>query len=226
MGESTEDLAGGFSKYREELLARTGVDIQDEAGNYRDLYDIFVDLAGVWDNLADDQSRARVGEILGGTRNQAAIMSTIRNIKDAIGAYDSAVNSAGVAERESEKFMETTEAHLKQLKASWEELSYDLFESDFLKFFVDLGRGIIEVLDAIIDKIGILGALLATGGIVAFFKGGGIAGLLDGLSLIHTAIGSLLIDLGGIGTALSFALPIVGVIAAITAAVVLFGESF
>ena len=226
MGESTEDLAGGFSKYREELLARTGVDIQDEAGNYRDLYDIFVDLAGVWDNLADDQSRARVGEILGGTRNQAAIMSTIRNIKDAIGAYDSAVNSAGVAERATEKFMETTDAHLKQLKTSWEELSYDLFESDFLKFFVDLGRGIIEVLDAIIDKIGILGALLATGGIVAFFKGGGIAGLLDGLSLIHTAIGSLLIDLGGIGTALSFALPIVGVIAAITAAVVLFGESF
>lgn len=226
MGESTEDLAGGFSKYREELLARTGVDIQDEAGNYRDLYDIFVDLAGVWDNLADDQSRARVGEILGGTRNQAAIMSTIRNIKDAIGAYDSAVNSAGVAERANEKFMETTDAHLKQLKASWEELSYDLFESDFLKFFVDLGRGIIEVLDAIIDKIGILGALLATGGIVAFFKGGGVAGLIDGFSLLHTAIGSLLIDLGGIGTALSFALPIVGIIAAITAAVVLFGESF
>ena len=225
MGESTEDLAGGFSKYREELLARTGVDIQDEAGNYRDLYDIFVDLAGVWDNLADDQSRARVGEILGGTRNQAAIMSTIRNIKDAIGAYDSAVNSAGVAERANEKFMETTDAHLKQLKASWEELSYDLFESDFLKFFVDLGRGIIEVLDAIIDKIGILGALLATGGIVAFFKGGGVAGLVSGFSQLYTVIERVVVTAGGLGAALSVAIPVVGIIAAVTAFTLL-NESF
>ena len=34
----------------------------------------------------EDVSQSRVAEILGGTRNTSGIMSTITNIKDAIGA--------------------------------------------------------------------------------------------------------------------------------------------
>ena len=64
MGEDTSDLADGFSKYREELIALTGVDIQDGEKKYRDLYDIFVDLAKVWDSLESDMARSRVAEIL------------------------------------------------------------------------------------------------------------------------------------------------------------------
>lgn len=210
MGESTEDLAGGFSKYRDELLARTGVDIQDASGRYRDLYDIFVDIAKVWDTLADDQSKARVGEILGGTRNQAAIMSTITNIKDAISAYDSAMNSAGVSTEANNKYMETTAAHIGQLKASFQELSSDVFDSNVMKVFVDGLRGIVEIIDFLIDHIGILGVIGATAAVTLVAKLGGI---VPAISLITTSIERAIITAGGLSNALAVALPFAGLIA-------------
>ena len=214
MGESTEDLAGGFSKYRDELLARTGVDIQDATGRYRDLYDIFVDIAKVWDNLADDQSKARVGEILGGTRNQAAIMSTITNIKDAISAYDSAINSAGVSTEANNKYMETTAAHIGQLKASFQELSADVFNSHVMKAFVDSLRGIVEVIDFLVDHISILGVIgiaAATGLIVKF------GGIIPVISMVTVAIERAIVTAGGFSAALTAMLPIAGMVAGIGA---------
>lgn len=171
MGESTEDLAGGFSKYRDELLARTGVDIQDAAGNYRDMYDIFVDIAAVWDKMADDQSQSRVAEILGGTRNRAGIMSTIQNIRDAIGAYKDAQDSAGTAAEANNLYMETTAAHVEQLKAAFQELSYDTFNGDLMKGVVDFGKGSLNVIDGLIDHVGTLGTTIAGVGISALIKG-------------------------------------------------------
>lgn len=206
MGEETDDLAGGFSKYRDELLARTGVDIQDAAGNYRNLYDIFVDIAKVWDNITDDQSRARVGEILGGTRNQAGIMSTITNIKDAMGAYETAMNSAGVAAEANNKYMETTAAHVGQLKASFQELSVDVFNSSFLKAGVDIIRGIVEGLDAVVSKIGVLGTALAGLGIGKFMntlKGMGaftsIENFISSLAMNFQLLGGSLLSMFGPG---------------------------
>ena len=70
---------------------------------------IFVQLAQVWDNM-EDVSQSRVAEILGGTRNTSGIMSTITNIKDAIGAYSSAMDSAGTATEANNVYMDTTKA--------------------------------------------------------------------------------------------------------------------
>ena len=167
MGEDTSDLADGFSKYRAELQALTGVDIQKNEYEYKDLLTIFTELAQVWDSLDSDMARARVGEILGGTRNQSGIMSTIQNIADAIGAYNDAMNASSVAEEANAKYMETTQAHIDQLKASFQELSHDVFESSFMKVFVDGLRGVVEVIDAIIDKFGALGAVGVSAGIAA-----------------------------------------------------------
>ena len=81
MGEETDGLAQGLSKYREEIKALSGVDIMKDENTYKDMYDIFVQLAEVWDNM-EDVSQSRVAEILGGTRNTSGIMSTITNIKE------------------------------------------------------------------------------------------------------------------------------------------------
>ena len=82
------------------------------------MYDIFVQLAQVWENM-EDVSQARVAEILGGNSNTSGIMSTINNIKDAIGAYESAMNSAGTATEANAIYMDTTEAKLGKLKSKF-----------------------------------------------------------------------------------------------------------
>ena len=182
LGEYSDDLADGFSKYRDELKQLTGVDIMVDEHTYKDMLTIFTELAQGWDDLADT-SRARVAEILGGTRNLSGIMSTIQNIADAQGAYTDAMNSAGVATEANNMYMDTANAHLQQLKASFQELSADAINSTLIKNVLDFGRTTIEVIDKLIDKLGPLQTLLLGIGAIKISRGllggvGGIAGLL------------------------------------------------
>lgn len=185
MGEDTTGLAEGLSKYRDEIKALSGVDIMKNENEYKDMYDIFTELAHVWDNINGDEAKARVAEILGGTRQLSGIMSTITNIKDAEGAYADAMNSAGESSKANDKYMETTAAHLGQLKATFQEFSSDFMDSTFLKGAVDAGNAILKILDTIIDKIGVLGTAAAGVGLFKLIKGvksgSGLKSILSGL---------------------------------------------
>lgn len=169
MGEETDGLAEGLSKYREEIMALSGVDIMKDENTYKDMYDIFVQLAEVWDNM-EDVSQSRVAEILGGTRNTSGIMSTITNIKDAIGAYSSAMDSAGTATEANNLYMDTTKAKVGELKAAFQELSSDFISSNVTKGAVDALKGILEAIDAVVNSVGSLGTILAGLGIVKIVK--------------------------------------------------------
>lgn len=160
MGEETDGLAQGLSKYRDELIQLSGVDIMKNANEYKNPYQIFTELAENWDKINGDPAKARVAEILGGTRQLSGIMSTITNIKDAMGAYETATNSAGVAMEANDKYMETTAAHVGQLKASFQELSYDMLNGDLMKGFVDFGKGSLNVIDGVVDRVGTMGTAL------------------------------------------------------------------
>lgn len=169
MGEETDGLAQGLSKYREEIKALSGVDIMKDENTYKDMYDIFVRLAEVWDNM-EDVSQSRVAEILGGTRNTSGIMSTITNIKDAIGAYSSAMDSAGTATEANNIYMDTTKAKVGELKAAFQELSSDFISSNFTKGAVEGLKGIVEAIDKIVETVGSLGTILAGLGLAKVIK--------------------------------------------------------
>lgn len=169
MGEETDGLAQGLSKYREEIKALSGIDIMKDENTYKDMYDIFVQLAEVWDNM-EDVSQSRVAEILGGTRNTSGIMSTITNIKDAIGAYSSAMDSAGTATEANNVYMDTTKAKVGELKAAFQELSSDFISSNFTKGAVEGLKGIVEAIDKIVETVGSLGTILAGLGLAKVIK--------------------------------------------------------
>lgn len=169
MGEETDGLAQGLSKYREEIKDLSGVDIMKDENTYKDMYDIFVQLAEVWDNM-EDVSQSRVAEILGGTRNTSGIMSTITNIKDAIGAYSSAMDSAGTATEANNVYMDTTKAKVGELKAAFQELSSDFISSNFTKGAVEGLKGIVEAIDKIVETVGSLGTILAGLGLAKVIK--------------------------------------------------------
>lgn len=228
LGESMDDLVGGFSKYREEIKALSGVDIMIDDSHFKDIYDIFVELAGVWDKMEGDTARARVSEILGGTRQLSGIASTIQNISDAIGAFQTATTeSAGVAIEANNKYMETTAAHIEQLKTSFQELSYDFFNSDLIKNGVDFFKGLVETIDWLTKRIGSLNTAIlgfaTVKSIIAIFKDfgsfrtyismfseikslgdftshlkTGFEGLAKAIGISSTALGTFLVVAGGI----------------------------
>ncbi len=165
LGDEYEECAEGVSKYREEIMALTntdgsgGFDIMIDENTYKDVYDIMVGLSKTWDQMSQT-SQARVSEILGGTRGLTVISSTLQNIADAEGAYEDAMNSAGVAAKANEIVMDTTEKKVEQLKTAAQVLARDVISSDLTKSVVDFGIKIVNVLDQITQKIGTLPTVL------------------------------------------------------------------
>lgn len=144
LGEETDGLADGLSKYRDEIISLTGVDIMIDDDTYKDMYDIFTELATVWDDMASEEAQARVSEILGGTRQLSGVMSTITNISDAVGAYESALDSAGTATEANDVYMESAQAHIDQMKVAFQELSITLVDSGLIIAVVDAAKAILE----------------------------------------------------------------------------------
>ena len=89
---------------------------------------------------------------------------------DLCNAYVDAVNSAGSAMQEQSRWMESLEAKIQKFKAAFESLSNTIIDSDFLKFLVDSGTTVINVLDTIISNVGVLGTALAGFGGYKFIK--------------------------------------------------------
>lgn len=161
LGEDTSDLAQGFSKYADEIEALTGFSILEEGttDTYKDIYDIFEGVAQVWDDLSDTQ-QARISEILGGTRQLQVISSIIGNWGDAANAYADAMDAAGTSTKANDIYMESIEGHLGVLKSTFQELSADVFDSDFIKGLVDAATTLLNIIDGLVDKIGTLPTLI------------------------------------------------------------------
>ena len=203
LGESADDLAESWSVYAEEIEKLTGFNIMVDGSTtqFKDLYDIFDGLAKVWGNLGDEAetTQARVAEILGGTRQYQVISSILSNWGDAAGAYNDAMNSANVSSAAMATYMDSIDGRVGQLKATFEELSGDLLDSNLVTGAVEFLTRLLEALTWIVDKIGGLNtvlyvavslvAILKADSIVTFIKGTGtaITNLIGFIaSLIHS----------------------------------------
>lgn len=174
-GESTEGMANSVSELREELLALTNgkVDIQIDENTFKSTYQIMKELADVWGELTDI-TQANILEQIGGKRNANVVSSMLENFNVAEDVVKSAANSAGSALKENEKYLDSINGKIAEFKATFEELSMNFIDSDFVKQVIELGTGLLNVLNVlakVIDKVGGLNTVLyVTVGILATIK--------------------------------------------------------
>lgn len=172
-GESTDGMASSVSELRAEILALTGnkVDIQIDENSFKSTYQILKELSEEWDNLTDI-SQANILEMVGGKRNSNVIAALLENFSVAEKAIETSANSAGSALAENEKYLESIEGKISQFKAVFETFSQNLISSGLIKFIVELGTGILRVLDSLQRIHLLLPAIISA---VALFKSVGIA---------------------------------------------------
>lgn len=128
----------------EGLFNKLGKTVYNTDGTLKNTYDLLGELADVYPTLTAAE-KAYVTETIAGkyqAQNAAAILS---NWKTAVDATATALNSQGSAMNENSKYMDSIQGKLKQLSSAWEELSKNVFNSDFLKFVVDLGTGFLNL---------------------------------------------------------------------------------
>lgn len=98
-------------------------------------------------------SPARIVDFRCIKRNSRTLNTGYHRVRS-IGAYSSAMESAGTATEANNIYMDTTKVKVGELKAAFQELSSDFIGSDFTKGAVDALKGIVEAIDAIVNSIG------------------------------------------------------------------------
>jgi TP901 family phage tail tape measure protein len=166
-GESTEGMAVSTSKLREDIKALTnvngtgGFDIMKDSQNFKSTYEIMKGIANVWNDLTDT-SKAAVIEKIAGKQRGNTITALLTNMSQADKIVNDSIGSAGSAMSEYEKYLDSIQGRVQGFQTSIENLSATLINGDLVKFGITSGTQIIDVLDNLISKFGVLKTLIPT----------------------------------------------------------------
>lgn len=166
-GESTEGMAVSTSKLREDIKALTnvngtgGFDIMKDSQNFKSTYEIMKGIANVWNDLTDT-SKAAVIEKIAGKQRGNTITALLTNMSQADKIVNDSIGSAGSAMSEYEKYLDSIQGRIQGFQTSIENLSATLINGDLVKFGITSGTQIIDVLDNLIGKFGVLETLIPT----------------------------------------------------------------
>lgn len=171
LGEDVDENVESISKMQTQILNLTHgkVNIFDDEGNFRNIYDIMKDISAIYDDLTDTE-RASLLETIAGKNRANAIQALISNWGNVEKATEAAKNSAGTAAKENEIYMDSLQGKLDSLTAVWQAFSNDFMSSSFLKGCVSGLTIIVEALDKVQNSIGTIGMIGAGAGIIAFIN--------------------------------------------------------
>ncbi|MCI9298144.1 MAG: phage tail tape measure protein [Lachnospiraceae bacterium] len=175
LGEHAHESADSINKVQSQILNHTDgkIDIFDDAGAFRDYYEIMEDIARIYNTLSVSD-RDSLADILFGSSDKAkkqgnALIEAFQS-GQVQKALDASLNAQGSAMEAQEKWLGSLEAKTQQFEAAFQSLSNTVLDSDMLKWFLDLGTGGVKALDALTDKLGSFATLSTIGGGIAGAK--------------------------------------------------------
>ena len=172
LGEEYDNVES-ISKIQTQILNRTGgkVNIFDNTGDFKSTYEILKGISEVWDKISKTD-QADLLEVIAGKQRGNSIAALIQSFQSGQvqKALETSINSAGSAQQEQDKWLDSIDAKLQQLTASFQSLSSAIVDSDGLKLLVDSGTSLNNVLTELIRSFGILPTLVSGAGIASFVK--------------------------------------------------------
>lgn len=151
-GEDTEGMANSVSELRDSILALTNnkIDIMIDDKNFKSTYQIIKEIATVWEDMAEVDQAALL-KLIAGKRNANSVQALITNFSDAEKTMLTASDSDGSATTENEKYLDSIEGKISQLKATWETFSNTVLSSSAIKSLIGGFTNILNILDKITD---------------------------------------------------------------------------
>ena len=143
----------------EKALKSANVKLRDTTGQFRNLDDVFLELASKWDSL-DRNTQRYIATISAGSRQQSRFIAMMDNYKRTVELIGIAENSSGQANLQFSKTMDSLDAKLNQLKTSFQEFYTKLFNSELFKAVVDGINGILKMLNGLPAPVAIIFATI------------------------------------------------------------------
>lgn len=163
-GEDVDGMADSVSSLQAKLLALTHgkVDIMADASTFKNTTQILREMSKAWEDMTDIERSAAL-ELMGGKRQANILASIIKNYDTVDSVIESSINSQNSAYEENIKWMDSIEGKMTKFNNAVQSLWQDTLGSNAIKDVVDLGIGLVKIL----DTIGVIPSIL--GGIAIYF---------------------------------------------------------
>lgn len=155
MGEETDGVYTSVSKLQEKIADLTNIDgkggvqiLEADGETFRSIYDIFVDLSKVYQQMSDVDASALL-ELISGKHRASAISAVLNNMAEAQEIYQRSLESTGSAQEEYDKYLESSIASLNNFKANMIETYQAVFNGETTKAILDTGSSVLELLNSL-----------------------------------------------------------------------------
>ena len=165
----TVDESSSTGKALTKWYADHNIAILDQTGQLRSLYDVLTDVAKIWPDLTTNEKDYYLNQQAGAnqTQNLAAALNNFEGVQK---AYTLAMNSANSATDENARYMESIDAHVQTLKATFQDFARNVFNEEFVKRILDTANALLEFVNTPFGQAATRITLLST----ALFGLGGI----------------------------------------------------
>ena len=155
----------------ETALRTIDVALRDTSGQFRDLDEVFLDIAEKWDGL-DTNTQRYIATMAAGSRQQSRFIAMMSDYERTMQLVNAANNSAGASQKQFDKTLESLESKLNQLKDAWDQFTMGIANNTLIKAGVDALTGLLNIINKITEHLpgatkGIGNLLLLIGGFVA-----------------------------------------------------------
>lgn len=144
----------------ETALKSVGIPLRDVNGQFRDLDDVFLDIAKRWKGL-DTNTQRYIATIAAGSRQQSRFIAMMSDYDRTIELVDRAYDSSGASAAQFAKTQESLEFKLNVLKNTWTEFLTGLMNQEAIKWAVEALTAILNLFNKLTTgSTGLMGSLL------------------------------------------------------------------
>ena len=185
--------------------------------NLKSTFQILSDLKDDWDKMSNAEQQA-LGIAYAGKPQFEVFAAVMDNFDTATKAAETALDSAGSAAQENEAYMESLDFKVNTLKATFEDFSNRVLNSELVGGFIDAGTALLKFANSdagvaitqmalltagVVGVVGVIGKVVgAIGSVVAAYKAGSAVMGASGFIALLTS-GKLALILGAVGLAIA-----------------------
>ena len=134
-------------------LETMGIQILDQQGDLRDMSSVIAEVAAKWDTWTSAQKQA-AAVAMAGKRQYNNLIALFENWDMYTKALNTSMDSLGTLQKQQDIYMDSTAAHLKQLRAESEETYDILFNTEDVNNFTDALTGLLGIFNNFLKALG------------------------------------------------------------------------
>ena len=156
--EGQDEFGVSLGKYTEDMK-KMGIEILDQEGNMREMGVVIEEVADKWQYWTQAQRNA-AAQAMAGTRQYNNLIALFDNWDKYTAALETSQNAMGTLQKQQDTYMESTQAHLQQMRTAFEGVADSLLDTSTVNNFADIITFIYNKFEDFVDIAGGGGNLL------------------------------------------------------------------